>query len=351
MLDPLPRQSLAQRAARWLTDAIAKGEWTDVLPGERALCHRLEVSRPVLREALQHLEDMGVISCEPNRARRILAPSHTAGRKKTKVLFLVGSEHLLEKNYNEPLLALTSETLAKHGIETDIRTQTSARPLLEKTTPSRDMLWVLVAVSEPTQRWFFERRIPAIVAGSTYPGIALSSLDTDHRAVARHAVGQFLRQGHRRIGFIIPDRPRAGDIDTEEGFLEGLRQSQHQDIVSTTIRCRADPEELSRKLKRLLLAKDAPTALFACRSHLALTALTFAHSIGKHVPSDLSLISRDFAPFLSFALPAIANYEHCQVTYARLLSRMIMEPPLTQVVRRLLPKFIAGQSIGPLSPV
>lgn len=350
MLDPLPRQSLAQRAARWLSEAIAKGEWTGVLPGERALCHRLEVSRPVLREALQHLENTGMISCEPNRARRILSPSQDAISKKTKVLFLVGSEHLLEKNYNEPLLAITCETLAKHGIETDIRTQTSARPLLEKTTLSRDTLWVLVAVSEPTQRWFFERHIPSIVAGSTYPGIALSSLDTDHRAVARHAVGQFLRQGHRRIAFVIPDRPRAGDIDTEEGFLEGLRQSSHQDIISTIIRCRADPEELSRKLKRLLLAKEAPTALLSCRAHLALTVLTFAHSVGLRVPDHLSLISRDFAPFLSYALPAVANYEHCQITYARLLTRMILEPPLTQVVRRLIPKFVAGSSIGPTRP-
>jgi len=346
MLDPLPRQSLSQRAARWLSEAIAKGEWVDVLPGERALCQRLEVSRPVLREALQHLENTGAISCEPNRPRRILSAAHGSFRAKPKVIFLVGSEHLLEKNPNEPLITVTSESLSKHGIETEVRTHTSARPLLEK-KDVRDTLWVLVTVSEPTQRWFFERKIPAIVAGSTYPGITLSSLDTDHRAVGRHAVGQLLRHGHRHIGIVVPDRPRAGDLETEEGFLEGLRLARYDDTTPTIIRSRVEPDELSRKLKRVLLAKNAPSALLVCRAQLALTVLTFMHAAGLSVPEHLSLISRDSAPFLSYTLPSIANYDHCQVTRARLLARMILEPPVTPVVRRLLPKFAAGHSIGP----
>lgn len=347
MLDPLPRQSLAERAARWISDAIAKGEWTEVLPGERAMCQRLEVSRPVLREALRHLETTGVISCEPNRGRRILTPPTGQFQDKKKVIFLVSSEHFVDRRYYEPLLSMTNETLAKHEIETEIRTQDTARPLLEKNVLPRNTIWVLVAVSEPTQRWFYEKRIPAIVAGSTYPGIALSSLDADHRAVGRHAVGQFLRLGHRRIGFVTSDRPRAGDVETEEGFWEGIRNSSAENITTSAIRTRFEPDELGRKLKRLLSTKNPPTALFSCRANFALTALTLAHELGRRVPEDLSLISRDYAPFISYTRPVIASYEQCQETSARLLARMILKPPIKPVVRRLLPKYSPGQSTGP----
>lgn len=60
--------SLAQLAARALTDAILSGEY---LPGERLieerLCEQFDISRPPLREALNTLEHLGLIVQIPRR--------------------------------------------------------------------------------------------------------------------------------------------------------------------------------------------------------------------------------------------------------------------------------------------
>ncbi len=345
MLDPLLRQPLAQRVATLLAAAIARGEWVDFLPGERVLCQRLEVSRPVLREALRHLELAGSISSEPNRVRRILSSPGKSRRAKIKVIFVLGGDHNLEKNADDPLVVAARESLAKHGIEAELRSDTAARAALDKIPRPPDTVWVLIAVSESAQRWFYERKIPAIVAGSTYRGVEFPSVDMDHRAVGRHAVGQFLRNGHRRIGLVVTDRPRAGDIETEEGFMEGIRLATYEGISSTIIRTRAETGELSNKLSRVLRTGKAPTAMLVCHAHLALTVLTFSQSIGLKVPEQLSLISRDSAFFLSYTHPVIARYELCHATCARLLTRLILKMPRHRTERRLFPKFITGQSV------
>lgn len=347
MLDPLPRQPLAQRSALWLSNAICDGVWSGHLPGERTLCVRLGISRPILREALKLLEQKGIISCEPNRFRRIIAPPLERALTHPKVIFLIGGTHLQEKTSDDPLVSAACNALAKQGIEIEIRTQTTPRSSLLKQTLRKEIVWVLVSVSEATQRWFHEREIPAIVAGSTYPGISLASIDVDHRAISRHATGEFLRLGHRRIAMIATERPRAGDLETEEAFFTSLRQAPHEGIVPSIIRSRPEPEELCRNLRRALITPTAPTGLFICHPHLAVTALTYTQSLGIKVPKDLSIICRDSAYFLAYTHPSIAGYELCWEGYTKIITRMIRDSSATQETHRLFPKFHTGKSIGP----
>jgi DNA-binding FadR family transcriptional regulator len=60
---PVPRRVSALEAVlEYLRGAIERGEYAvgDKLPSEAELCRRLEVSRPVLREALRALQTMGL---------------------------------------------------------------------------------------------------------------------------------------------------------------------------------------------------------------------------------------------------------------------------------------------------
>ena len=76
-MDLVPkRKSLLAATTAVLRDAIAAGEWSGELPGERKLCERMQVGRDTLRLALKQLEREGVIGRgDPGRRRPILKQS------------------------------------------------------------------------------------------------------------------------------------------------------------------------------------------------------------------------------------------------------------------------------------
>lgn len=68
-MERTPRTRLRDRAAEQLLDLVVSGDLSpgERLPPERELCARLEVSRTVVREALNLLEARGLISIEHGR--------------------------------------------------------------------------------------------------------------------------------------------------------------------------------------------------------------------------------------------------------------------------------------------
>ena len=59
--------------------------------------------------------------------------------------------------------------------------------------------WILFGSNAPTQKWFADKGIPAVLLGSCFtPGI-LHSIDQDMRATCRYAAGRLLALGHTRI--------------------------------------------------------------------------------------------------------------------------------------------------------
>ena len=80
------RASLASECVRVIRGRIESGEWTASLPGERRLVDSLQVCRHTVRQALQQLEEDGLVSAStPGARREILAQPGAAG----------GSDHRL----------------------------------------------------------------------------------------------------------------------------------------------------------------------------------------------------------------------------------------------------------------
>lgn len=81
-LDKLDIASLRQRVYQALQDAIVGG---DLAPGERLRDHelaaRLGVSRTPVREALQRLEDEGLVATAPRASTRVMALDARAARE------------------------------------------------------------------------------------------------------------------------------------------------------------------------------------------------------------------------------------------------------------------------------
>jgi DNA-binding LacI/PurR family transcriptional regulator len=73
--------------------------------------------------------------------------------------------------------------------------------------------------------------------------------------------------------------------------------------------------------------------------------------LGRRVPAEVSVISRDEDPFLSVVVPAPARYVASPRAYARSLLQPVVEllegGAVSQRAVRLMPQFVRGASIGP----
>ena len=198
------------------------------------------------------------------------------------------------------------------------------------------------------QRWFSKNEIPCIVAGSTYAGLELPFRDLDHRAMCRHAAGVLLGLGHRRLVMLTQKSRRAGDLESETGFLEGVKQSRHSDAEAAVIYHQATVVSVAHAVRRILELQPRPTALLVVHPHYYLAAASRLAQAGVRIPQDMSLISRDDDPFLAFVVPLPARYVVSPHQLAKNLLRPVLElldgNAVTQRAARIMPEFIRGES-------
>ena len=214
--------------------------------------------------------------------------------------------------------------------------------------------WILTLSSEAMQRWFARRRTPCLVAGSTYPDIALPHYDLDNRAICRHAAGILLRVGHRRLALLNRESRRAGDVDSERGFIEGVRRSPHRDATAVIAYHRDDVDSVARALRTLLERNNPPTALVVSNSYAYLSTASVLAQRGLRVPQDISLISRDDDPFLASLVPEPARYRVDPHSFAKKIVGSLLQIINRSATLRsptpLLPKFAAGGSTSAPPP-
>lgn len=75
--EPIARRKLSHGVLDRLLSRINAGEFVagDYLPSERELMHSLEVGRPAVREAMQTLQRMGLITITHGERARVVAPT------------------------------------------------------------------------------------------------------------------------------------------------------------------------------------------------------------------------------------------------------------------------------------
>jgi DNA-binding LacI/PurR family transcriptional regulator len=343
------RQTLSEQVARSLRRALAEGAWAGQLPGERGLCALLQVSRPTLRTALQLLVREGVIECRrPGRRSRLLRVSQPAVARRVVALVSPAPVSELPLTAYQGISALRAQ-LAADGFVTvecvcQARTPAARRARLEDFfRRQRVLAGVLLSVTRDVQAWFAGRAIPALVLGSCHPGIRLPSLDIDYRAVCRHAAGALRRKGHHRLALIVPDSGAAGDLASEQGFLEGARGAE-----AVVVRHDGPAARLGPRLEALLAAEHPPTALLVAKPALTLAVMLRLTRLGIRVPAVISVLARDPDPLFG---AGVAHYAFPGEAFARRLSRLMRQLVAGGSLRAgatlLLPRHVAGDTVGP----
>jgi hypothetical protein len=352
------KSSLVAQTAAILKERIQSGEWHKWLPGEHELCAQLRVARMTLRGALRQLQRSGLVRARQGKRREIVA------RKRRALPVASGPVLLLTP---VPLYVLPHlhvfcanelrEALEKVGFHFEIHAErglyghgcgAGLERLMEQLRPAG---CVLLSSTEKMQSWFSRRRLPCVIWGSKHAGVELPSVDKAYRAICRHAVGLFLARGHRRLVLLNPESGAAGDLESEEGFREGVAQHKQKDVEANVVRHRGTPDDLCSALAALFERRVPPTALLVSRAANVLTVMGCLMRRGLRLPEDVALISRDFEPFLEAVVPSVARYVVSPESMAHRISAAVLEMVQTGLVSaanyQIMPQFTPGDTLGP----
>lgn len=358
----ISKSPLSVQTAECLRQAIKEHSFGPVVPPERILAEQLEVSRPILREALGQLEREGLIQFEGKR-RRIATETDTFKKQG----HAIESARLLSyqplgmfNNEQIQLSEFLSTVFANHGIDFHVEVSRSSfeksperslKNLLERTPGT---LWILYRSTHAMQEWFQRHKIPCFVLGSLYQDVDLLNVDVNYQSVSRHAAGLFRSRGHKQVAIFHRDRVLPGDEQSFRGFLEGWRNVGDQEphphkMVSHS----ANPESLVRSAAAILRLRNPPKAWFIFGSRDVFTLVGWMASEGIRMGKDIHLLSRDSDPYFESIEGGIAhyhrNFEQMKKRTKRLINQ-IFEQKLwakTKTRTRMVDlDFVDGRSLG-----
>lgn len=344
------------QAAAFLQNEISSGKITRFVPGELELCEKLHISRVTLRAALKILERSGVVRSQQGRRREVVGSRRPPAWSASRQVVLLSPSPLQALSFNALFwIDALREYLAEENYHLDLRVSRAAfgpqaeHVLANLAEQSRPAGWVLYKSTEPMQRWFSERRLPAIITGSRHAGVKLPSVDIAYRAVCRHAVGLFIARGHRQIALVNPASGLSGDVDSELGFQDAVSRSGQAEVQGQVIRHDGTPDSICRKLDAAMGRPQSPTAFLVSRPEHVLTVA--CHLLRRACrPPDVVLISRDDALFLENMVPSIARYAFNPQIFAGRISKtvlgMVQGSQTKPADHQIMPRFVFGQTLG-----
>jgi len=183
------RTSLVGQTVVILRDGIKAGLWKDFLPGELALCERMQVSRVTLRAALDQLQREGWVRGGQGRRRQIVAKRTPRVQPRSDLVIVLSPVRPQDMSGS---VIFWVDALRDHLTDAGYRLEIHANQACYSRRPdqalesllhtSRAAGWVLYLSTQPLQSWFSERGLLCVISGSRHPGIGLCSVDIDYAA-------------------------------------------------------------------------------------------------------------------------------------------------------------------------
>ena len=228
------------------------------------------------------------------------------------------------------------------------------RSLARLVAQNPDGVWVLVHSSRIIQRWFTTQGIPTVITGSRHEGCDLPRVVVNMEAVCRHAAGELIRLGHRHIALVRMKTDRAGDLESDQGFLSGSQRAGDS-VKAQIIHYDEDtPATITRMLQRMMRVPNPPTGLLMAHASGYATAATWLSERGKRIPADISLICREDDSFLQYLVPRPASYQYSPRNFAlkidSVVQQLIRQPDKTVPEIQIIPRYTPGNSVGPPPP-
>jgi LacI family transcriptional regulator len=189
-----------------------------------------------------------------------------------------------------------------------------------------------------------QRGIPLVLVDRALDRLEADSVVINNRDAARDAVADFVRRGHRRIGFVwgpitlrpatnveemraIISRSLSSEGDRLLGYLDAIEEAGIEFDTSLVTHVFNDEHQAIRAVNGMLSLQDPPTAILATETDALTGALHALTEHGLSCPEDVSLVGFDDSSWASVMRPPMSVVrqpaeELGQVAAGRLLARL-----------------------------
>lgn len=163
-----------------------------------------------------------------------------------------------------------------------------------------------------------EEGAPIVLLDKVWKNESISSIGIDGKLIAENAVTYLMQKGHSEIGgvFFLPSH-----LITEQrlsGFKKLISDSSKSLIVH-------DLEHFESEFNEFIALNPSLTALFVMTDELLLRVHKYLHNVGKHIPSDISLIAISDGVIPKFLTPAITHIFHSPLEVGKAAVKVILE--------------------------
>lgn len=266
-IDQVPSEPLATRTQNHLLEAIGEGRWSNGLPAERQLATAIGVSRPVLREALLKLQDLGYV--KRGKGRRLFPTgAKQPGELLKSALIVHSSTESSMPASTRVMLKLTSEQLSKKQIAVlsatcpALRAEDVADELADLHNQYPKEVWLLRSPSAAALEWCESNHPRCVVLGAQPSPASFAGVDLDIDAIFTHCLKLCKQQQRQQVVFLVPPG-KSHAVTKLEDFLTNF----YEPTLTTHIERipNRDTAQSKRQILHLLSAQPRPNA-FVCNS-------------------------------------------------------------------------------------
>lgn len=197
--------------------------------------------------------------------------------------------HMFSTFYTLEIIKEVSQAAIKHDV--DLLIETSARRVGISGVLFADMMGNELLVKKARQK-----RLPYLVLNYYNKKSEDNCIGIDNEKASFEAADYLIQAGHTRIATIIGKLNAQAGIQRLAGFKKALKVAKIDLDKHYIVNGDWTKESGKQAMKKLLLLKKIPTAVFVAGDEMALGAIEATQEAGLNIPEDISFVGFDNIP-------------------------------------------------------
>ncbi|MEO5685435.1 MAG: LacI family DNA-binding transcriptional regulator [Chitinophagaceae bacterium] len=240
--------------------------------------------------------------------------------KKTKVIGVIVQE--IANNYCSSVIAGIEDIAFKMGYNLLI-SQSHEKIDLEilhaRLLASRRIDGLLITISNETintdhLQEMIDRGIPVVMFDRVSDALQTHKVVVDDYKGAFDATSHLIEQGYRRIAHLTISKQLTITQNRLNGYLDALKAHRIAAKKEWIVYCDFEEANMKNEIRKLMLSKQRPNALFSSVERLSMLSLKLLKEINLKIPGDVALAGYADNPMSPYLNPSLTSV--CQPTFS-----------------------------------